>query len=228
MIEQFLDYTVLNKTLTSKEIKRAVREAIDLKCYGFCTYMGNSYLVEDILKKNPSEIKKVYVIGFPFGVYEDYEIDQAKTANGDEYDVVMPMSFFQDDILNASETIRKVREATKGKTLKLIIETELIKDDEVFSSAITFAKDHEVDFIKTNTGVYPRRRNLVNDVKFIQGFSSLPIKASGGIKSYLQAKELLDLGVKRIGTSNAKAILANEWLSEHLPKTVEQGEINVT
>jgi deoxyribose-phosphate aldolase len=38
----------------------------------------------------------------------------------------------------------------------------------------------------------------------------LPVKAAGGVRSYDEAIEMIRLGVKRIGTSAAKAIANGE------------------
>jgi len=38
----------------------------------------------------------------------------------------------------------------------------------------------------------------------------LPVKAAGGVRTYDEAKQMIKLGVKRIGTSGAKAIANGE------------------
>ena len=38
----------------------------------------------------------------------------------------------------------------------------------------------------------------------------LPVKAAGGVRTYEEAVEMIQLGVKRIGTSAAKAIANGE------------------
>jgi deoxyribose-phosphate aldolase len=40
----------------------------------------------------------------------------------------------------------------------------------------------------------------------LENASPLPIKAAGGVRNYEEAMEMVRLGVKRIGTSSAKAI----------------------
>ena len=40
----------------------------------------------------------------------------------------------------------------------------------------------------------------------IKNSDPLPVKAAGGVRSYDEAVEMINLGVKRIGTSSAKAI----------------------
>jgi deoxyribose-phosphate aldolase len=41
----------------------------------------------------------------------------------------------------------------------------------------------------------------------LENASPLPVKAAGGVRSYSEAVEMIQLGVKRIGTSSAKAIV---------------------
>ena len=44
----------------------------------------------------------------------------------------------------------------------------------------------------------------------IENAFPLPVKASGGVKSYEDALQMINLGVKRIGTSSARQIANNE------------------
>lgn len=75
-------------------------------------------------------------------------------------------------------------------------------------------------FIKSSTGFYKTENNLPNGATIpaikmmIENGSPLSIKASGGIKSYDDALDMIRLGVKRIGTSSAKAI-ANQQVSSN-------------
>ena len=75
-------------------------------------------------------------------------------------------------------------------------------------------------FIKSSTGFYKTENNLPNGATIpaikmmIENGFPLSIKASGGIKSYEDATKMIQLGVKRIGTSAAKAI-ANQQAGEN-------------
>ena len=40
----------------------------------------------------------------------------------------------------------------------------------------------------------------------LENAAPLPVKAAGGVRTYEEALEMIRLGVKRIGTSSAKAI----------------------
>jgi deoxyribose-phosphate aldolase len=67
-------------------------------------------------------------------------------------------------------------------------------------------------FVKSSTGFYKTKNGLPNGATItsikmmLENASPLPVKAAGGVKTYEEAIELIRLGVKRIGTSSAKAI----------------------
>ena len=75
-------------------------------------------------------------------------------------------------------------------------------------------------YIKSSTGFYKTENNLPNGATIptikmmIENGFPLSIKASGGIKSYDEAIQMIQLGVKRIGTSAAKEI-ANHQVGEN-------------
>ena len=66
----------------------------------------------------------------------------------------------------------------------------------------------EVDFLKTSTG-YAEKGATVEAVELMR--SNLPfdvrIKASGGIKTYKFAEELIEAGAERLGCSASVAIV---------------------
>ncbi len=71
---------------------------------------------------------------------------------------------------------------------------------------------YEAVFVKSSTGFYTTVNNLpngatVSSIKImLENASPLPVKAAGGVRTYDEAVEMIRLGVKRIGTSGAKAI----------------------
>lgn len=216
MIENFLDATNLNKSASSKEIIKSVKEAVELNCYAFCTYLSNSLLVNKIVKTYNSRIKKAYVIGFPFGTLDSIKADleSVNITDADEYDLVIPVQFFEEKLfLRAYKIASAVRKRVGNKILKLIIETSLLTETRL-PEAVKFGEDTGADIIKTNTGIYKfRRRPIQEDIQLIKEYTSLPIKASGGIGNYKLAKELVDLGVCRVGTSKFKEIVSEENLN---------------
>jgi deoxyribose-phosphate aldolase len=74
-------------------------------------------------------------------------------------------------------------------------------------------------FVKSSTGFYKADSGLPNGatipaiVMMLENASPLPIKAAGGVRNYDEAMQMLQLGVKRIGTSAAKAIVAGQQIN---------------
>ena len=223
MIEKYLESTNLKENAGWKDIRDLVKEAIELNVYGVCTYLHWS----GIVNKNAvgSNLKKIYVIGFFTGDVRKIERDlfYVKTSGGDEFDLVFPLALLA-NINTKNEkcpytalirkTLANVRKETEGKILKVIIETNVLREmtspEERIKEAIQFCEEAKVDIIKTNTGMFPRRIPIQLDVTEIKKHTQLPIKAAGGIKEYQLAKVLVDMGVARIGTSNAKTIIEEE------------------
>jgi len=88
-----------------------------------------------------------------------------------------------------------------GEVVKAIIEVPLLTLSEV-EAACRAALRAGVDYVKTGTGVLTRGVT-VEDVKLLRRFveGRAEIKASGGVRSYRQALELLKAGASRIGSS---------------------------
>ncbi len=215
MIREYLEHTDLNESATWKNIRNSIKVANENKVLGFCTYLHWSGIVDKYLDKT---VKKVYVIGFNIGAVDRLEkdLDMLPYAPGDEYDVVLPLTpFTVGDITRTKTALEVVRKATKDKILKVIIETTVLRDckdaEDKIKSACKIVEDIGGDFVKTNTGKFlPRKVDIVEDIKLIKRYTKLPIKAAGGIKTFEEAKKLIDLGVKRIGTSSADKIVGEE------------------
>ena len=104
--------------------------------------------------------------------------------------------------------LKLMREATPGKEIKLIIENGLLTNEEkiLITNLIV---EHGFDFVKTATGFTQGVPGAtVEDVALLKKTANgkIRVKASGGIKSYEDALEMIKAGADRIGTSNGIAI----------------------
>ena len=97
--------------------------------------------------------------------------------------------------------------AAKGKTVKVIIETGLLTDDEK-AIATRLTCEAGAHFVKTCTGVSAGVATVA-DVRIMKENLSgnTVIKASAGIRSYADAISLIEAGASRIGTSAGIAIV---------------------
>jgi len=211
MIEKFLEATNLKTTSKLADIKKLIADAREKQYLGVCTYLHWACSVNS--RVGGSSIIQVYVVGFPTGhpiaIKKDLEI--LPNTENTEFDVVIPLQYVILNKYKEMETLlNEVRETVgKERILKTIIETAMLTEDK-FQKVIEVCENSGADIIKTNTGNYPRIRTLENDIELIKKYTQLPIKASGGISSYIQAKGLIDIGVTRIGTSNPNKILLEE------------------
>lgn len=204
-ISKLIDYTNLKPTATERDIIKLCREAIRYNFYCVCVSPIYVKLCKSILKN--TDVKVCSVVGFPLGnsttntkVFEAQEI----IKNGaDEIDMVINISALKSaDFRSVYEDIKAVRRVTKGKILKVIIETCYLTNEEKIKVA-KIVKKAKADFIKTSTG-FGTYGAKVSDVKLIKSIVSneLGIKAAGGIKDKETALKMLKAGATRIGTSS--------------------------
>jgi deoxyribose-phosphate aldolase len=91
--------------------------------------------------------------------------------------------------------------------LNVIIETAYLSPEEIVE-VCSLCADAGTDFVKTSTGYAPSGAT-VEAVKLMRKTvpSSVGVKASGGIRDYATAKQMIDAGADRIGTSSTLKII---------------------
>ena len=105
------------------------------------------------------------------------------------------------------DEIRAIVDEVKGKTVKVIIETGLLTDQEK-AIACKLSSEAKAHFVKTCTGVNEGKAT-VEDVILMKNNigKEMKVKASSGIRTYADAKALIEAGASRIGTSAGVAII---------------------
>ena len=201
---KLFDHTILKADATRKDVKRVCDEAM---AYSFCSVCVNSYSVPYVANLlHGSDVKICSVVGFPLGAMSTrakaLEAKIAVMDGADEIDMVINIGALKDrDYSVVLEDIKAVKEACEDKTLKVIIETCLLNDVEKVK-ACELAKEAGADFVKTSTG-FSTGGAKVEDVKLMRATvgPDMGVKASGGIHDNEFAKELVDAGANRLGTS---------------------------
>lgn len=130
------------------------------------------------------------------------ETTQAVRSGASEIDMVINLGMLRagrdDEVLSE---IRSVRVASRGKILKVIVETCLLTQEEKIRICEIVSRSG-ADFIKTSTGFSSggaRETDILLFKKYIS--PHLKIKAAGGIRTLEQAQRFLALGASRIGSS---------------------------
>ena len=201
---KLFDHTILKADATRKDVKRVCDEAM---AYSFCSVCVNSYYVPYVANLlHGSDVKICSVVGFPLGAMSTrakaLEAKIAVMDGADEIDMVINVGALKDrDYSVVLEDIKAVKEACGEHILKVIIETCLLTDDEKVK-ACELAKEAGADFVKTSTG-FSSAGAKVEDVRLMRETvgPDMGVKASGGIHDKEFAKELVDAGANRLGTS---------------------------
>jgi deoxyribose-phosphate aldolase len=148
------------------------------------------------------------VVGFPHGQHATAakcaEAQEAWDDGADELDVVANVGRLRggDDDAVAAELAEVV--ASVPIPVKVIVEAPLLDEAEL-RRACEAAVAADADFVKTATG-FSDGGATVEDVALMSEF--LPVKASGGVGSWEQAKAMFDAGAERIGASSGDTIVS--------------------
>lgn len=214
----------------TKIVQAFIEEAINQKFKLIMIRPNHVKLAKEMIVESRSKVNVGTVIGFPEGTYSiDEKLAEAQQAiddGADDLDFVCNyQAFITGDLeLVKNEIILGTQLALANhKTVKWIIEIAALNDKQIIqycslikNVVITNFKEELFNqvFVKSSTGFYQTEHNLPNGatipaiIMMLENASPLLVKAAGGVKSYEDAAEMIKLGVKRIGTSSAMAIVS--------------------
>jgi deoxyribose-phosphate aldolase len=214
-IAPYIDHTLLKPTVLLKEIEQLCAEAVQYKFAAVC--VPPPFVKKAKAYTKDSTVKTATVIGFPFG----YAAVEAKLAEvllaiadgSDELDMVVNISAIKNnDWQYLANEINHIVPLVKhhNKVIKIIIESGVLSEDEIIKCCGLYGPAG-VDFLKTSTG-YAETGATVEAVKLMRQHlpQHIHIKASGGIRDYAFAKELIDAGASRLGCSASIAIVQQQ------------------
>ena len=209
-LSSYIDYTNLSKTATVDDIIKLCEDALKYHFQAVCVAPYYVKAVSEYLKG--STVSVCTVVGFPNGYQtkevKQYEAIDAVHNGADEIDVVININALKNkDYEYIKDEIELIRDSIDGKTLKVIIETCLLTDEEIIKMT-KLCNETFVHFIKTSTG-FDSEGATVRVVELINKNKNdiLEIKASGGIKTESDVLKMIEAGATRIGTSHAVSII---------------------
>ena len=204
-----VDHTLLSQTATWEEIRQILDDGIKYGCASACI---PACYVKQAAEYVDGKLPICTVIGFPNGYHTTatkiFETRDAVANGADEIDMVINIGFLKDKRYDDIEQeIRKIHEACSGKTLKVIIETCLLTDEEKIKMC-EIVTSAGAEFIKTSTG-FSTGGATVADVKLMRETvgPEMGVKAAGGVRDFATACAMIEAGANRIGTSSAAKIL---------------------
>lgn len=197
------DHTLLRVDCSAVEIRALCDQAIKYHCASVCIppchVAGAKRYVGD-------KLTICTVIGFPNGYMtaeaKAFEAADAIKNGADEIDMVINLCAVKDgrwDVV--ARDIAAVREATRGKLLKVIIECCLLTEEEKLRMC-QIVSESGAEFIKTSTG-FSKGGATREDVQLMREHCAphVKVKAAGGISSLKDAEDFIALGAERLGTS---------------------------
>ncbi|MDD3149241.1 MAG: deoxyribose-phosphate aldolase [Candidatus Gastranaerophilales bacterium] len=212
-LKKYIEHTLLKQDATENEIRQLAKEAIDNDFLGICVNPVNVKIAKEFLAG--SKIKLVTVVGFPFGASHSdvkaFEAEQAIKDGADEIDMVINIGALKDkNYRKVQDDIIKVVRASGDKSVKVIIETDLLRKEEIILASGICAKT-SAKFVKTSTGFVKNGTGAkAEDVKLMYDTVKaygLQVKASGGIRTKEDALAMIEAGATRLGTSSGIKIV---------------------
>ena len=207
-----VDHTLLSQTATVEEIKQICDDAATYGTASVCIPPCYVSFAKNYLNGKTAVCT---VIGFPNGYnatsVKCEETAQAIRDGADEIDMVINISDVKNGRYEAVlEEIKRIKAVCGERVLKVIIETCLLTEEEKIKmcETVTLAG---ADFIKTSTG-FAGGGATFEDVALFKRYvgKGVKIKAAGGIRSFDDARQFIELGADRLGTSRLVALLKKD------------------
>ncbi len=201
-----IDHTLLKPEASRDDVLKICEEGAR---YGFASVCINPIWVrEAACALRGSGVKVCTVIGFPLGANtpdtKAFEARRAIFDGASELDMVLNIGALKsgDDEMVLRDIKGIVEVAHEADSLcKVILETALLTDDEKVKACL-LSKQAGADFVKTSTG-FSKGGATVADIELMRRAvgSAMGVKASGGVKDYQQAQDMIRAGATRIGAS---------------------------
>lgn len=208
---KLIDHTILKPDASIEDVEKLCMEAKQFNFMSVCINPSFIPLCVKLLKD--SDVKVCTVIGFPLGAtlkdVKVYETREAVEEGADEIDMVINVSQLKagnDEYVY--QEIKDIRNACKGKVLKVILETCLLTDEEIIRASELSVKAG-ADFVKTSTG-FSSGGATIHAVSLMRKTvgDRCGVKASGGIRTYEDLVNMVEAGATRIGTSSGPKLLS--------------------
>lgn len=239
-IARYLDSTYLktpqqsgiSENETLQKDKDLTQEAIDNGIFAVMIRPDYVSEIKKYIQERNSNVVVGTVIGFHEGTYSiEDKITEASKAiedGADELDFVINYKAYLEGNLQLvkDEFVRCTSLCVQNhKAVKWIIEIAALNDSQIadltkniseWAEENFLEKDLHSIFVKSSTGFYETTGGKPNGATFegikimLDHAGKLPVKAAGGVRTPEDAEKMINMGVKRIGTSSALALIKNE------------------
>lgn len=209
-VAKYIDHTLLKPDSTREQIDKILEEAKKYQFKSVCINPTHVSYARQLLLD--TDVLVCTVIGFPLGAtttdVKVFETENAIKNGASEIDMVINIGALKDQRYDeVQKDIEGVIAAANGKTVKVIIETVLLTDEEKVK-ACELAEKAGATFVKTSTG-FAGGGATPEDVKLMKDTvgNRLEVKASGGVRSLEDFEKMIEAGATRIGASAGVQII---------------------
>lgn len=211
-IAGMIDHSLLSPTLTTADLERGCRTAVDYEVATVCIMPYFVVRCAEMLRG--SSVKPTTTVGFPHGGHataiKAAEAIRALDDGAEELDMVVNISkVLSRDWRYVRDDIQAVLEPThaRGRPLKVIFENCYLEEEHKVRLC-EICSDLRVDWVKTSTG-YGTGGATMEDLKLMRAHSPdhVQIKAAGGVRDLDTLLAVRALGVSRVGASRTADIL---------------------
>jgi deoxyribose-phosphate aldolase len=213
LLNKFIDHTKLGPSVVEADIVKLCEEAKKYDFMSVCVNPNYVKLAKSLLKG--TNVLVCTVVGFPSGAHatevKAFETKQAVLDGADEIDMVISVGNLKDQKYDAVlKDIQAVVHAASGKLVKVILETCLLTDEEKIKGC-ELSVLAKADFVKTSTG-FSTGGATAHDIALMRKTvgPNFGVKASGGVRSYEDAMQMIQAGATRIGASSGIKIVTHE------------------
>ncbi len=211
-INKLIDHTYLKAFGTRSEIDKLISEAKEYHFKSVCINPCHVRYAKSQLKD--SDVLVCSVIGFPLGANtletKVFETLDAIKNGADEIDMVINIGEAKaGNYAYIKNEVDEVVRAAKGHTVKCIIETCYLSEQEIIKVSETINQTN-AEFVKTSTGFGPEGATKENVRLMKQYAPAKKIKAAGGVRSRDDLMEMVEAGASRIGTSNGVSLMKDQ------------------
>lgn len=212
-IATYIDHTLLKPEATKHQVRVLCDEALTHHFFSVCVNPWMITTCREVLKT--TKVNICTVVGFPLGTTESsvkaFETGRALNLGAHEVDMVINIGALKaQEYSYVEKEIQAVVRAAEGKTVKVILETCLLTDDEK-KKACEISVAAGAHFVKTSTG-FSTGGATVEDITLMKNIvgSKAQVKASGGIRDLATAAKMIEAGATRLGTSSGVLLVKGQ------------------
>lgn len=207
-----VDHTILAPTATWEQVKKICQEGMEFGTASVCIPPRHVRKAAEFVG---DKLKICTVIGFPNGYnmpeVKVFETEDAIRCGADEIDMVVNLGLVKaGDWEGVLSEIKAIKASCRGRILKVIVEAcQLTREEKIALCRVVTMSG--ADFIKTSTG-FSTGGATVEDVALFKEHigPDVRIKAAGGIRTFEQARAMIEAGADRIGASALVALAKEE------------------